>query len=163
MWVMQYLFDTNIFIRSKNEMPEDTWPTFWMRLAELMRDGKIFTSVKVKEEIEHGKDELTQWMKNNETSGFYCPVDENVLSKYSEVQNWAKNTDQFTQIALDDFARVADAYLVATAAAKGWMLVTYETSAPNSRKRVKLPDACHALGIGFCDLNAAFRDLGVKI
>ena len=67
---MNYLFDTNIFIRSKNEMPEDTWPTFWMRIAELIRDGKIFTSEKVKEEIERGNDELTCWMKENATSGF---------------------------------------------------------------------------------------------
>lgn len=160
---MKYLFDTNIFIRSKNEMPEDIWPTFWMRIAELIRDGKIFTIEKVKEEIERGRDELTQWMKSNEVAGFYCPVDGDVLSKYSELQNWAKNTNRFTRVALDEFARVADAYLVATAAAKGWTIVTYETSAPNSKRRVKIPDACNALGVSLCDLNTAFRDLGVRI
>jgi len=160
---MKYLFDTNIFIRSKNEMPEDTWPTFWIRMAELIREGKIFTTEKVKEEIERGKDELTQWMKANEALGFYCSVDGDVLNKYSVVQNWAKNTNRFTQIALDDFARVADAYLVATAAAKGWTLVTYEISDPACKKRVKIPDACHALGVRICDLNTVFRDLGVRV
>jgi len=161
---MKYLFDTNIFIRSKNEMPEEIWPTFWMRMAELIQDGKIFTTEKVKEEIERGKDELTQWMKANETLGFYCSVDSDVLNKYSEVQNWAKNTNRFTQIALDDFARVADAYLVATAAAKGWtLLVTYEVFDPHCKKRVKIPDACNALGVRICDLNTAFRDLGVRV
>lgn len=25
---MAYIFDTNIFIRSKNEMPMEVWPTF---------------------------------------------------------------------------------------------------------------------------------------
>lgn len=160
---MKYLFDTNIFIRSKNEMPEEIWPTFWMRMAELIQDGKIFTTEKVKEEIERGKDELTQWMKANETLGFYCSVDSDVLNKYSEVQNWAKNTNRFTQIALDDFARVADAYLVATAAAKGWTLVTYEVFDPHCKKRVKIPDACNALGVRICDLNTAFRDLGVRV
>lgn len=160
---MKYLFDTNIFIRSKNEMPEDVWPTFWMRMAELIRDGKIFTSEKVKEEIERGRDELTQWMKANATLGFYCSVDGDVLSKYSEVQNWAQSTGRFTPVALDDFARVADAYLVATAAAKGWTLVTYEVPDPNCKKRVKIPDACNALGVELCDLNTAFRDLGVRV
>ncbi len=160
---MKYLFDTNIFIRSKNEMPEDIWPTFWVRIAELIREGKIFTSEKVKEEIERSKDELTQWMKANETLGFYCSVDGDVLNKYSEVQNWAKNTNRFTQTALDDFARVADVYLVATAAAKGWTLVTYETPDPNCKKRVKIPDACNALGVRICDLNTTFRDLGVRV
>ncbi len=144
-------------------MPEDTWPTFWKRIAELMRDGKIFTSERVKNEIERGNDELTQWMKDHETLGFYCSVDGDVLLKYSEVQNWARNANRFTQVALNDFASVADAYLVATAAAKGWTLVTYETPDPNCKKRVKIPDACNALGVGLCDLNTAFRDLGVRV
>lgn len=28
---MAYIFDTNIFIRSKHEMPMDLWPTFWTK------------------------------------------------------------------------------------------------------------------------------------
>lgn len=56
---MKYLFDTNIFIASKNLLPSDVWPTFWQRIAELIRDRKIYSSIKVKEEIEKGKDELT--------------------------------------------------------------------------------------------------------
>lgn len=28
---MAYIFDTNIFIRSKNEMPMEVWPTFWKK------------------------------------------------------------------------------------------------------------------------------------
>lgn len=160
---MKYLFDTNIFIRSKNEMPMEIWPTFWTCITELMRDGKIFTSVKVKDEIDRGKDELTQWMKDNSTAGFYCNVDTDVLAKYSEVQNWANNTNRYTPTALQDFANVADAYLVATAAAKEMTLVTYEKSNTTSKKRVMIPDACIALGVAYCDLNTVFRDLGVVI
>ena len=33
---MAYIFDTNIFIRSKNEMPMDIFQGFWQRLADLM-------------------------------------------------------------------------------------------------------------------------------
>lgn len=32
---MAYIFDTNIFIRSKNEMPMEIWPTFWRRMTEI--------------------------------------------------------------------------------------------------------------------------------
>jgi len=160
---MEYLFDSNIFIRSKNEMPMEIWPTFWTRITELIRGRRIFTSIKVKDEIDRGKDELTQWMKDNSTVGFYCKVDADVLAKYSEVQNWANNTQRYTAAALQDFANVADAYLVATASAKGMTLVTYETSAPSCKKRVKIPDACIALGVECCDLNTAFRVLGVRI
>ncbi len=65
---MAYIFDTNIFIRSKNEMPMDIWPTFWARFKEMVNSGQIFTSVMVKDEIEKGKDELTEWVKNRSSS-----------------------------------------------------------------------------------------------
>ena len=42
---MAYIFDTNIFIRSKNEMPIDLWPTFWTRVAEMMRLPTLFAVV----------------------------------------------------------------------------------------------------------------------
>ena len=160
---MKYLFDTNIFIRSKNEMPADIWPTFWSRMAELMLGGKIFTSEKVKDEINRGKDDLTVWMKDNTTQGFYIPVDTNVIGKYSEVLNWANSSGVFKPEAVSEFAKVADSYLVATAAANGLTLVTYETSDPTCRRRVKIPDACVALGVVYCDLNAALREMGVTI
>lgn len=55
---MGYLFDTNIFITSKNQLPYDVWPTFWRHIAELIRNGRIFSSEKVREEIERGNDEI---------------------------------------------------------------------------------------------------------
>lgn len=157
-----YIFDTNIFIKSKNEMPHDLWPTFWMKLSDLMRSGQISSSIKVKEEIDRGKDELTLWMKNNASESFYHPVDTNVLKKYSDAQNWAR-AKNFSPNALNEFADVADAYIVATAAVKGYTLVTNEISAPNSVKRVKIPDVCAALGVKYCDLNTVLRELGVTI
>lgn len=159
---MGYIFDTNIFIRSKNEMPTDIWPTFWARLADLIHNENIASSIKVKEEIEKGKDELTQWMKNNVTENFYLPIDNEVLGKYSETQNWANNQN-YTTSACNEYATNADAYLVATAAAKNMTLVTYELSDPKCKKRIKIPDACKALNVRYCDLNTALRELGVTI
>ena len=46
---MAYLFDTNIFIRSKNDMPMDLWPTFWSRVAEMIQSGSIFSNIQVKD------------------------------------------------------------------------------------------------------------------
>lgn len=160
---MGYLFDTNIFIRSKNEMPADVWPTFWACVSNLINNGSIYSSIKVKDEIDHGNDELTTWMRNNATQDFYIPLDADVLSKYSETQNWAMNNPIFTPAARNEYADVADAYLVATAAAKNMTLVTYETSDPICRRKVKIPDACIAIGVRYCDLNTALRELGVKI
>ena len=46
-----------------------------------------------------------------------------------------------------DYADVADSYLVATAAAKDMVLVTFEKSNANRRNRVMIPDACDAIGV----------------
>ena len=160
---MKYLFDTNIFIASKNLLPSDVWPTFWQRIAELTRDRKIYSSIKVKEEIEKGKDELTIWMKNNSSDDFYIELDQDIMQKYIATQNWATNSKKFKPTALQTFADVADAYIVATASAKGMTLVTYEKSNPMSTKRVMIPDVCQALNVQYCDLNKALRELGVTI
>ncbi|SLG33509.1 Uncharacterised protein [Mycobacteroides abscessus subsp. abscessus] len=53
----------------------------------------------------------------------------------------------FTPAALADFAgNQADYQLVAHARGHNHVLVTHERSDPNSRKRVKIPDACAAIG-----------------
>ena len=65
--------------------------------------------------------------------------------------------------AKQEFAIVADAYLVATAAAKGMKIVSFETSDPLCKKRVKIPDACLAVGVEYCSLNDLLHELGVII
>ena len=160
---MSYIFDTNIFIRSKNEMPMDIWPTFWERFREMVNSDEIFTSITVKDEIDKGKDELTEWLKQNAPKSFYLSLDADVMAQYTITQNWAKSNSVYTQTALNTFANVADAYLVATAAAKQMTLVTYEGSSPNSKKRVMIPDACNALGVRYCDLNTVLKEMGIKI
>lgn len=160
---MAYIFDTNIFIRSKNEMPMDIWPTFWERFREMINSGDIFTSITVKDEIDKGKDELTEWLKQNAPKSFFFSLDADVMDQYTIVQNWAKSNPIYTQVALNTFANVADAYLVATASAKQMTLVTYEGSNPNSKKRVMIPDVCNAIGVRYCDLNTVLKEMGIKI
>ena len=155
---MAYLIDSNIFIRSKNEMPMNLWPTFWQRMTDMVNSGELFISTKVKEEIERGNDGL----KHSAPKTCFVGLDGDVMRMYGEVQTWA-GTKSFTQTARNVFATVADAYLVATAAAKNMTLVTYEKSNPNSKARVLIPDAYEAVGANYCDLNAVLRGMGVVI
>jgi len=160
---MKYLLDSNIFIQSRKELPMDVWVSFWQRLKELAQDGKIFTSTKVKEEVDKGFDELPEWLKVNVPKSFYLSVDAEVLHEYTETQNWAARQGRFTSTALMNFADVADAYIVATAKAKNLKLVTFEKSNPDSKKRVMIPDACDGIGAQYCDLNTMLRELHVTI
>jgi predicted nucleic acid-binding protein len=157
---MSYLLDTNIFIRSKNEMPIDIFQSFWHCLAKLAQEGKIFSSIKVKEEIDKGNDELTQWCDNNLPKGFFMPFE--AYQEFASLMSWS-NAGLFSAPAKQEFARVADAYLVATAAANGMKVVTFETSDPNCIRRVKIPDACIALSVNYCSLNDMLHELNVVI
>ena len=160
---MRYLLDTNILIRSKNEMPMDVWPTFWEKMKEVMDAGYVFSSEKVKEEIVRGADELTSWMKRNAPKDFYLPLDGEVMGQYANAQKWVSVSSVYSETAKLTSANVADAYLVAKKKKKSMVLVTYETSDPLCKRRVKIPDVCNALGVRFCDLNTMLRDLGVSI
>lgn len=159
----RYLLDTNIFIRSKNELPMDIYPSFWSALLELANKGIFVSSEEVRKEILKGDDELTELVKEKLPNDFFIPIDDDILKKYSEVQNWARRMEYYTVSALATFADVADAFLIATAASKSITLITYEKSNPLSKKRIMIPDACMAIGAEFCELNMAFRDLGIKI
>ena len=160
---MAYIFDTNIFIRSKNEMPMELWPTFWSKMTEMVEAGIVLSSDKVKEEIIRGHDELTEWVENKLPATFFLPLNAAVMSKYQDTQIWAAQTGQFTESALQTFANVADAYIVATAAANDMTLVTYEKSNTGSKKRVLIPDVCNALGVRCCDFNTVLREMGITI
>lgn len=95
---------------------------------------------------------------------FFLKQDLSVMTKMAETIAWAKNNPiGFSQSAISDYVNVADSYLVATAAAKNMVLVTYEKSNPQRRNRVMIPDACKAIGVRSCDLNTALRELGVLI
>lgn len=158
---MSYLLDANIFIRCKNEMPMDIFQGFWQRLAELAQNGQIFSSIKVKEEIDKGNDELKAWCADQLPKDFFLPFD--AYAEYANLMSWANDSSVFTVPAKQEFAMVADAYLVATAAARGMKVVTFETPDPLCRKRVKIPDACMAVDVEFCSLNDLLHALNVVI
>ena len=57
-----YLLDSNFFIESKNTYYAfDFAPYFWTWLKGQMEEGSIFTLDAVKDEIEAGSDELSEW------------------------------------------------------------------------------------------------------
>ena len=157
-----YIIDTNIFITSKNTLPMDVWTTFWDVFKQIVNSGSVFSIEEVKKEIDKGRDALTQWVNTNAPQGFFIPPDEDIMQKYSEIIEWAKK-QSYNPNAVTDFASVADSYLVATAAAKGMTVVTYEKSNPNSKKRILIPDVCNAFGVPYCDLNDMLRGMGEKI
>ena len=142
----------------------DVWPTFWAKMVELINSRIIYSIDKVKEEINRGGDELTDWIHNNSPHGFFLTQDSEVLFKLADTIKWAQdNSEHYTPSAISTYVNVADSYLVATAAAKNMTLVTFEKSNPQRRNRIMIPDACNAIGVRCCDLNTTLRELGIFI
>lgn len=160
---MTYLLDTNIFITAKNELPMDVYPSFWQALSELAAKGDFRSIKKVEDEIRKGKDELVDWIDNNLPNDFFITESADTLSALSTVSQWTNLNNVYSQAAKNEFISVADSWIVAEGLSQSITVVTYEKPDPSCKKRVKIPDVCNAVGVKYCDLNDAFRALGITI
>lgn len=163
-----YVLDTNFFIQAhRMHYPFDVFPSFWVKIKELASTGILVSIDKVHQELVHNRDELTLWIEDSLPSGFFA-ASETVIQQYVQVAGWASSrADHYRPAALNEFlhADEADAWLVAyTLADKdNRILITHESSEPNARKKVKLPEACNALDVPFMDSISMFRQVGVRI
>lgn len=160
---MRYLIDTNIFITAKNELPMDVYPSFWLALSQLAAKGEFCSVKKVEDEIRKGHDELVDWIDNNLPKEFFISENINTLTALTIVSQWTTSNQVYSQAAKTEFVSVADSWIVAEALSQSVTVVTHETPDPLCKKRVKIPDVCNAIGVKFCNLNDAFRALGVTI
>lgn len=141
-----YLVDANVFITAKNGYYAfDIVPGFWSWLERQHVDGRLFTVEKVKREILAGDDELATWMQS-QPADFAVAANASTQPSLRRLSEWVVSGN-FTAGALSAFLSSADYYLVAQAHELQFTVVTNETPDPNSRKRVKIPDACNALGV----------------
>ncbi|MCC8113298.1 MAG: DUF4411 family protein [Bacteroidales bacterium] len=159
---MAYLLDSNILIAPSRQLPIDIFPSLWGGFEELLTNGNMLLIDKVKEEIENGGDELSEWCKLHlPKSSIVSTETEAVILEYRKIFVWAQTHGQYTPIAKKEFLSntVADAFLVAVAKAYGHTIVTFEKSEPNIKRRIKIPEVCEAMDVRFCDHLAALRSL----
>lgn len=142
---MQYLLDANVFIQAKNlHYGLDFCPAFWEWLIASNDAGLVFSIEKVGDEIDAGADELAEWAALR-GQGFFLKPDSQVLPALAGVSTWASGQN-YEPAAVSTFLQVADYYLVAHALAHACTVVTHEVAAA-SAKKIKIPNACIALGV----------------
>lgn len=161
-----YLLDSNFFIEAyRTSYPFDVVPSFWIKVKELADEGLIVSIDKVKKEILQNKDELSNWCTENLPDDFFKDTSV-TIPNYSTLTAWVySKSDQYSPAAISEFLDVdeADAWLIAYAMTSGNQIVTHESSSPNSRKRVMLPDAAYPFNVVCIKTVELFRILGVKI
>ena len=139
----------------------DIVPGFWLKVKELAERGLIISIDKVWNELNQNNDELTVWCESNLKFGFF--KDSSVaVSSYAQLSAWAySRSSHYKPAALNEFldAAEADAWLIAYACAHGNTIVTHETSSPNQKNKVKIPDACKPFGVTCVNTIEMFRVL----
>lgn len=142
---MAYLLDSNVFIQGKNlHYSMDFCPAFWDWLVLANGGGRVYSIEKVGYELAQGADALSEWA-TAVGPGFFLAPDSSVLEGMGQVAAWARR-DRYEPAAMNLFMQVADSYLVAHALMHRHVVVTHEKP-DNSLKRIKIPNACVALGV----------------
>jgi len=143
---MTYLLDSNVFIQAKNlHYGFDFCPAFWDWIDQAHRGGLVYSIRQVKNELSEREDELSVWAAERPDS-FFLESDQGLRPFLSRVSTWVDRAD-YEPRAKNQFQQVADYYLVVAALARESRIVTHETPAQSSRKKVKIPDASAALGV----------------
>lgn len=163
---MLYILDTNILVYpNRISHPMDIYPSYWDKMADILKLDDVISIDKVKEEIYAQDDSLTNWCKINIPKLFW-DSSINSIPEYAEIQNWAQNKN-YNERAIMEFAssKNADPFLIAYALNKkrnddlDVSIVTLEVSAPESKKSVKIPDVCIDFDIRYINNNDFFREI----
>lgn len=160
-----YVVDTNFFIQAyRSYYPLDVAPSFWKKVKQLADDGKIISIDKVKSEIYKNEDDLKHWCEDNLPTNFFKDSTV-VISEYGQVATWAASkSGHYSSVALSEFfsADEADAWLVSYCLASPTtrIVVTYEKSRPEMKRKIQIPEACNPFGISFVDTIEMLRQLG---
>jgi hypothetical protein len=160
----RYVLDANIFVQAhKTSYGFDICPGFWLALASQNEAKRIFSIDKIRVELLALDDELSEWVKNKVPDTFFKKTaDKAVTDAFRDMVNWVQSEAQFTATAKEEFARVADGWVIAYAKANGLVVVTHEELAQGAKKKVPIPNVCLEFDVEYCNTYEMLRDLKVQ-
>ena len=148
---MAYVLDACTLIEAKNRYYSfRVCPGFWDWLLLERERGNVLSIEAVRDELEDP--DAKEWADDHAT--FF---DSNDDSRVAVVSSWVYSQSRFTQAAREAFLRKADPRVISYALARGHVLVTQERPAPQSKKKVMIPDVCDAIDVVWKD---TFQVLG---
>jgi hypothetical protein len=157
-----YIIDANVLMQAHRlYYAFPICPGFWDFLLQQHQAGRIISLDRVHAEIDPG-DALHRWVKSSAPSTLFASTqDAGVGQNFGNLAAWVQGNAQFTQTAKDEFARVADGWLVAYALAHpNHVVVTMEERADGAKKRVPLPNVCLQFGVRYTDTFTMIKELG---
>ena len=177
---IRYLLDTNIFIAaSRGYYHFDICPDFWTMLIEQNQNGRVLSIKPVKEEIlpktrKSKKDDVQEddapkydrlalWVKNKAPKSFFADCNDLLVAEsYREIIQSVQANRQYLDRAKDEFATVADSWVIAYARAHALTVVTHENNSKDAKKRVLIPAVCEEFDVPIATLFEMLIDLKIK-
>ena len=123
----------------RHTYPRDVFPTAWVTLTDLAKQGLMISVEDVLEELSLFDDEILQWAK--EQGHIFLPLSENIQARAVQIL-----TSHAGLLDLRKNKSSADPFVIATALEHSCTVVTEEKPS-NSPIRHKIPDVCDAYGV----------------
>lgn len=142
-----YALDANVFIQAHRlHYGFDFHPGFWDWIDREHQAGMAISIKPVLEELKGHQDELSAWASAR--GSLFADIDDKTLASMHLLAEWVQGPGlPYSQAARQEFLGKADYFLVAFAHAHGYLVVTHEVSNEAGKKRVKIPEACTAIGV----------------
>lgn len=159
-----YLLDANAFIEAnRTYYAFDIAPGFWSWLGDPSLEGEVASIAAVRDELTAGTGDLVSWARARPESFWHADTAD-VVAAMVVLSSWATDpTNSYRQEAIDEFFDSADYALIAHAMASGATVVTREQPAPDSKKRIKIPDVCDAVDVAWTDPFTSYRALELRL
>jgi len=157
-----YIIDANVLMQAHRlYYAFPICPGFWDFLLQQHRTGRIISLDRVHAEIDTG-DALHRWVRSAAPTALFASTQNAAVGRnFGALASWVQGNGQFTQAAKDEFARVADGWLVAYAQAHpNHVVVTMEERADGAKKKVPLPNVCLQFGVRYTDTFTMIKELG---
>ena len=106
-----YVLDANVFVAAYRQYYAPNFcPGFWECLSHYANQRRLSSIDRVRSELLY-PDGLVEWVDQVADVMFMPSTEKGVVQTFAEMQRWVQQSDQFSQAAEDEFARVADGWL----------------------------------------------------
>ena len=166
-----FLLDSNAFMTPfRFFYAFDLVPAYWKELEKHINAGRVVVLDAVKDEIEKGQDDLSDWLSSVDNLKVVPKVTEQTVKAYQEVMNFVASSGYYKESAVTTWApaNIADPWLIASAKTNSYTLVTEEVksgglSKKTPNKSAKIPDIAEYLGVKTIGVFDMMRKLGIQI
>lgn len=167
----RFVLDSNVFIEAKNKYYSFAiCPGFWTSIDRLNKLQRVCSIDRVRKELIQSKpgadrdpDQLSDWAEEaSQDSLFKGTQDKRVIDQFRRLIVWSQGKNQFSAKAKEDFAKVADAWLIAFALVNKWTIVTHEEFAQEASRTIPIPNVCLEFEVPYVNSFEMLEELKVS-